>query len=217
VIYSYTFLNTYEICPHQAYRRYVKKDLPFVETEEMKWGTSVHTAMEARLKYGAALPEGMQKYEVFATYFITQRAEPEMNLALAHDGSATMFWSKNPEPYTRGKVDVHWLPNPEIAFIADYKTGKVREEPFELELFGLMLHARYPSLKTIKGRYIWLRDMKLGKEHDLSNTMRTWQDLKSRTNTIENYARMDHWPKRQSPLCGWCNVKDCQFNPEYRP
>ena len=44
---SYSFLNTWAICPHQAARKYIVKDLPREpETPEMAWGNAVHEAME---------------------------------------------------------------------------------------------------------------------------------------------------------------------------
>ncbi len=47
LVYSYTFLHTYKnVCPHQAYRRYILKDQPYVETAAMKWGNEVHAAFE---------------------------------------------------------------------------------------------------------------------------------------------------------------------------
>ena len=42
IIASHTFLDTFERCPKQAWHKYVAKDLPFVETEQMRWGTRVH-------------------------------------------------------------------------------------------------------------------------------------------------------------------------------
>src|SRR5258708_25262580 len=59
---TYTILNTYLICPHQMMRRYIKKDLKFVETPEMKFGNEAHAALELRMA-GKPLPENMRQSE----------------------------------------------------------------------------------------------------------------------------------------------------------
>ena len=66
IVYTYTMLSTYKNCGHQMFRRYVKKDLPYVETPEMKWGKDVHSAFEHRVASGRPLPHTMHQWEEFA-------------------------------------------------------------------------------------------------------------------------------------------------------
>ena len=66
---SYSFYNTLENCPHQAYHRYVAKTLPYVESPEMAWGNKVHAALEHRIKSGVTLPDEMVAAEGLAKQF----------------------------------------------------------------------------------------------------------------------------------------------------
>src|SRR5580692_6976144 len=75
IVYSYTLLNNYDnVCPFQTYRRYVKKDLPFVETEAMKKGNEIHTAMEYRIG-GKPLPMHMQHWEPLVSPMVDRKAK----------------------------------------------------------------------------------------------------------------------------------------------
>ncbi len=47
-VLSYTFLNTYDICPKQAFHRYVLKDIKFEGSDASRWGNTVHDAMDKR-------------------------------------------------------------------------------------------------------------------------------------------------------------------------
>lgn len=206
---SYTLLNTYDICPHQAFRRFVVKDIPFVETPAMKHGTEVHTGMERRIKNGTV---AYREYEPFAEAFL--RAEvsfrtAEMKVGMRRDGDACDFFDK--DVWFRGKIDVV-LAGATHGFIGDWKTGKTREDPDELELFSLMLKSRMPQLTKVTGVYVWLKEMKLGKIHDLSDFAGKFRSLVSRMDEIEQAKKMDWWPKQQGPLCNWCSVLDCEFN-----
>ena len=73
---SHTFLNDWDNCPHKAFRKYIKKDLPkFEQTEAMKWGNEVHSAFEVRIKHGTTWPKGMEKYEAIAAALVAAGAQ----------------------------------------------------------------------------------------------------------------------------------------------
>ncbi len=203
---SYTLLNTYDICPHQAYRRMVAKDIPFVETAEMSHGSKVHAGMEKRIKTGHVIyPE----YEPFVAAFIPYGPHAEVKMGIRSNGEPCDFFAG--DVWFRGKLDVvvTWEAN---AFIGDWKTGKVRENADELELFGVMLKARQPNLQKITGSYIWLKTGTIGQKYDLSDTAGKFRSLASRMDELHNAQKFDHWPKQEGPLCAWCSVLDCEFN-----
>ena len=80
IVYTYTMLSTYKNCGHQMFRRYVKKDIPYKETPEMKWGKDVHTAFEHRVGSGKPLPTAMQQWEQFAAPYDGRIAITDGNL-----------------------------------------------------------------------------------------------------------------------------------------
>jgi hypothetical protein len=95
--------------------------------------------------------------------------------------------------------------------LIDWKTGKVREEPFELEVQAFLLKAHRPRLEIIKGRFFWLKEKRLGDVHDLSDTERTANSIRRQIGEIES-RREREWPKTPNPLCGWCRVTSCEHN-----
>jgi hypothetical protein len=104
---------------------------------------------------------------------------------------------------------------PSVALIIDHKTGKTREDPSELEFHATLLKTHHPELIIIKGWYNWLAQCRMGTVHDLSDTTKTFQRLKQTHDRIKYAFSLgaDAFPPRQGPLCGWCPVKQCEFNP----
>lgn len=211
LVWSYTLLNLYEhICPHQAMRKYVKKDLPFRETVEMKWGTDVHSAFERRLRDKTPLPPNMQQWEGFALPFDGREVLVEEKMGVDAGGNPCDFFADG--VWFRGKLDTI-LVNHTSAALFDWKTGSSRyESPFELELNAVLLKARFPHLKEITGRYVWLKENRLGEAHDLSDTDFTLRVMRDLVGSIEASFASGNWEKRQSGLCSYCDVKDCEHN-----
>jgi hypothetical protein len=105
-------------------------------------------------------------------------------------------------------LDAPFLFATDTAVLLDWKTGKVREDPFELEVQAVLFQAHEPIVEHLYGQYVWLREGRRGKLHDVSDTKRTWARIQALANEIEN-SRYDKTP---GPLCNWCPVKDCEHN-----
>ena len=207
--YSYTFLSTYEICPKQSFHRFVLKDIPFQETPAMKWGTEVHTALEKRVRDKVPLPPQMVKYEFYAAALEPLNPECEMKLGIKRDGSPIAFFDD--DVWLRGKADIA-VKQGTTALLMDYKTGKKREDPYELEVQALMLHATWPEIERITGHYVWLQDGVVGRAHDVSNTGETLECIQEKADEIEHCHKTGEWRTKPGPLCNWCPVVSCNFN-----
>lgn len=210
LIFTYTMLNTYLICPHQMYRRYVLKDLPFVETDEMKWGTQVHGAMEYRMG-GKPLPADMRQWEPIAAPIAARSPKTEQQLAINREGRPIDYWDKSGQIFFRGKNDITLFhTSAASALLLDWKTGKRREDPFELATNAMLIHAHNPHLTSIKGHYVWLKENALGAPHDVSDTRSTWAKVNNLAEEIKDCQSSNEWVKKKGPLCGYCNVVDCE-------
>lgn len=207
LVYSFTLLKTADNCMHKMWRQYIKKDIPYVETPEMKWGNDVHTAFEYRLG-GKPLPQNMMHWEPLVSVYADRKAKAEMKLGITRQAKPTGFFDR--DVYIRGKIDAA-LVNGENAFLPDWKTGSSKyEDPFELEIQALMLKALMPNLKRIYGHYVWLKENRVGENHDLSDVNSTWAKVNNKVEAIEDHMAEGEWPKTKNPLCGWCPVKDCE-------
>lgn len=204
LVYSYSLLNNYEnVCPHQTWRRYVKKDLKYVESDPMKWGNDAHTALEYRLG-GKPLPPKMQQWEPLIAPLAERKGIAEQQLGITKGAKSCGFFDDG--VWFRGKIDVTLIEG-STAVIVDYKTGNSSyESPFELETNALLLHAKHPYLKQIKGFYIWLKENRVGQPYDL-DTNAAWHKVRELTDKFEADKTFE---KKRSGLCGYCNVEDCE-------
>lgn len=214
IVYSYTMLNTADTCLHRCYRQYIKRDIPYVETPEMKWGNDVHTAMEHRLG-GKPLPVKMQHWEPLASAYADRKAKPEKKTGITKEGKPTGFFDR--DVWLRCKIDATML-NSTAVYLADWKTGGSRyEDPFELEIQALTLKAAIPAITRIAGHYVWLKENRIGGTHDLSDFNATWAKVNNKIEVIEDCMETGEWPKTKGPLCGYCGVKDCENWFEAKP
>lgn len=207
LVYSFTLLKTADSCMYKCYRMYVKKDIPFFETAEMKWGNEVHSAFEYRLG-GKPLPENMRHWEPLVVTYVERKARPEMKVGITRDGKPCGFFGDG--VWLRGKIDATMIAGT-AAFLPDWKTGSSKyEDPFELEIQALMLKAANPYLVKIAGHYVWLKEDRIGGTHDLSDFQVTWAKVHNKVEVIEDAMKDGEWPKTKTPLCGYCSVKDCE-------
>ena len=203
-------LSAFDKCPRQAFHRYVAKDLPKETSPALDWGIAVHEALEAHVRDYVPLPEGMERYEPRAAA-LPLGSQVERKLGIRFNGSPCDFFAT--DVWGRGKLDISVVNGPH-AVIIDWKTGKVREDPDELEVFAVLLDAHHPGIIGIMGFYVWLATSKIGKIHDLSDTVVKLAQIRGRWERVQKAHRTDHWPPQQSPLCGWCSVYSCEFNPK---
>lgn len=209
-VFTFTNINTFLICPHQMMRRYVKKDVVFKGSPESEFGNEVHTAMEYRIG-GKPLPLKMQQWEPLVAPIAELRPRPkaEVKMGLTREGRPTGFFES--DVWFRGKADVVAISGTNC-FLPDWKTGRPREEPLELETNAMLVHAANPYLVSIKGNYAWLKESRYGLIHDLSDTRSTWAYICNLAEQITDSMQTGEWEKKQTPLCAWCDCFDCQFN-----
>ena len=210
---THTSHKNYDNCPRKFWHINVAKDLPREDSEAMRWGNQVHSAMEARINKGTPLPESMTRFEPFCQYG-PYMVKAEVKLGIRENGQPCGFFDS--DVWMRGVIDVRILQKPVTgaAAIADQKTGKVREDPDELEMHAVLLKAELPALERITGWYNWLAECKPGRMHDLSATQAKLESIRKTRSEIEHAFRHGStaFAPRQNPLCGWCPVKSCEYN-----
>ena len=204
--WSYTMLSDFGTCPHRAFRKYVKKDLPREEkSPEQIYGTRVHEGLATAINACLVQPS-KEPWAQFVNPMIAAGAKAEVRLAMTRDGGPCGYWDN---PWGRGAADVV-IRRGSTVVLYDWKTGKQREDPRELAIQALLLKANHPEITTVIGAYVWVKENKLGQQHDVSNFQRTYNGTLASTNAMHECEASGHWPKTKGPLCGYCPVRDCE-------
>jgi hypothetical protein len=218
--WSYTHIDTFDNCPFQYHWKYILKNKE-PATKEMEEGRKTHDALEKRVAANVVLPPMYAAYEPLANS-VVQMAQSsgatirtELKVGVNRELKACDFFGK--DVYGRGALDVALLSPeraPEFAWIGDWKTGKTREKDFQVKIFAFFGFITYPTLKRVSACNIWLPTKKPGEAYKFfrEDMPTIWAEIYIKLSAMEMAAASDNWVKRQSPLCAWCPVKDCEFN-----
>lgn len=213
IIWSYSLLDAFRNkCPLSAQAMYIDKTVPYVETPERKEGNDGHEALNLRVGAKKPLPDAFRYCETFAKPFDGREVITENWYYVDANGNACDRFAKN--KFGHGKLDLVLIDG-DRAFLNDWKFGKHNpkyETPYELEVNAVLLKAKYPHLKTIKGTYTYTKAGVISEIYDLSHVQDTWNDICQTMRTIYNYRAIGEFPKKKSPLCAWCHRYDCSDN-----
>src|SRR5215472_3046862 len=131
---SFSFLNKWENCRHQAGRMYVFRDLPRTSsTKEMQYGDEVHDAFARRIRDKIPFPEKLKHFEKWTTPLDHYKIEPEMKIGITQAGELVDGYDG---AWLYTKIDCPVISDDETTAISlDWKSGgSIREEPLELNI-----------------------------------------------------------------------------------
>ena len=208
--FSYSFLSEHAHCPEAARHLFVLRD--FKKSYTVAGGIDAHKVLETRLKDKTPLPPELAASERYVQSLEARGAPVEVELSLAVDRvlQPVDFWSK--QAYLRGKYDVR-IVSPPRALLGDWKTGKVRESPDQLEIGALLTFANDPRIEEVTGVNIWLAAGKLGTPYVFRRLEKgaPWARWIRKMHDIEQKDPAAVWETKPGPLCSYCPVKVCRF------
>jgi len=212
--WSYSSLQAYETCPRRVHIVKIQRLIKEPMTQQTIWGNEVHKAMEHAVQGTAGLGE---RFAAFQPVVDKLRAIPgiiqtERAFGLTASFQPVDYWS--PQAWVRGKADVTITQDTQ-GFLFDYKTGKVKEDPDQLNLFAAVLLAEKPHLKRARTGYIWLAANTVTPAVvEREETPIIWQGFVQRVARMVRSAETGDWPPRPSGLCKeYCPVgrARCEF------
>ena len=210
--WSYSALVDYEGCPYRwAAKRFfcTTTEQP---TENTLWGERVHRAFEERVRDGKPFPADFPTtYEPWAKALSALPGEKFFERKFAVKANhAPCDWAT---AQGRGIIDLLVL-HEDIATVIDYKTGKKKDDQTQLELFSWFVvnhHDFDRKIKTVKSRYIWLKDnTTTGGELAYLDAKMVMNKMLPRIERMERAWNEEAFPCFPSGLCvGWCPVTEC--------
>lgn len=211
--WSYSHLSAFEQCPRKHRHTYVLKDVPYVETEERKWGNQVDAALAARAR-GVQLPPTMKPYEYIGTFLdgvVAAKAQvlPKFKFGVTKELTPTTFFAK--DVWYRGEMDLAVIGSKK-AWLRDYKTGKPRNDGTQLALYAGVGFNFWLNVEVIDASFDWLLTKRLSTEtYTRASRHLIWADLMPRIVKMER-ATLDGGDDTPipSPLCAWCPVHSCE-------
>jgi ATP-dependent exoDNAse (exonuclease V) beta subunit len=154
--WSYSGLKDYSNCPKQYHEVKVLKRFSKRPTQEMLYGTQVHTALENYVKDGSPLAKNYERYkkQLDPLREMDGIKYPEHRMAITYDKEPCTFGAKN--YWARGIADL-LVVDDDQGFIVDYKTGSNKyPDPKQLQLMALMAFAHFPELQHIKAGLLFV-------------------------------------------------------------
>jgi CRISPR/Cas system-associated exonuclease Cas4 (RecB family) len=212
--WSYTALNSYETCPRRHWALRVGKVVFEPESEELRWGKKVHTALEKCINGTAPLPPELSYMEKVVYKLTSRHGNKVVEKQLAIDSSLRPVRWFDKTAWCRGIID-YGLIGTQNAVLLDWKTGKRKPDNDQLKLFAALMFAHEPYLQQISTAFVWVKDKKLDSDSfTREQTGALWDVFLPRVKRLDNAHQTDTWEPKPSGLCGkWCPVtkKHCEF------
>lgn len=219
--WSYSALTAFETCPKKFAATRVFKTYKEPEGEQLIYGNRVHKSLELRVRNGQALPADLVHMETTLQKLLalgTATAEESIGLDRAYH--QTDYFDKpttKPEHrvWLRMKADLQlMLHSAPVAILLDYKTGKIKEDLDQLELFAAVTFALHPEVQEVRTGYWWTNENRIDPTpFKPQEAPVIWQKFLPRVKVLENAYQTNAWTARPSGLCReHCPVTECAFH-----
>jgi hypothetical protein len=213
--WSYSGLKDYSNCPKQYQQVKVLKKFSKRPTQQMLYGTEVHTALENYVKDGTPLAKNYERYKKQLDPLRDMQGVkyPEHRMAITYDKEPCTFGAKN--YWARGIADLLVIDGDQ-GFIVDYKTGSNKyPDPKQLQLMALMAFAHFPELNHIKAGLLFVaHEHFVTSEYSREKIDEYWRDFYWELERMRLSYENDSWQANPTPLCGWCPVHTCEHHKE---
>lgn len=217
VTWSHSSLKDFEGCAKRYHEVKVLQRFPFKDTKHTIYGKDMHKAIEDYGRSGTPMPE---QFAFILPVVDALLAKPgrklfEYEMALTKDLRPCDFKDEN--RWVRGIADLLIINDDNLtARVVDWKTGNDRyPDRDQLTLMSLFVFAHFPHIRSVSSALVFLVKGSMVK-HRMArdDAEEAWWEYRNRLAKLEAAYEHNVWNPSQSPLCGWCPVKDCTFNPK---
>jgi len=218
VTWSHSSLKDFEGCAKRYHEVKVLQRFPFKDTVHTIYGKDVHKAIEDYGREGTPIPEQFAFVQPVVDVLLDKPGRKlfEHEMALTKELQPCDF--ESPQRWVRGIADLLIINDDNLtARVVDWKTGNDKyPDRDQLTLMSLMVFAHFPHIRSVSSALFFVVKNSMVK-HRMSREEAddAWQQYRERVAKLEAAHEYGVWNPRQSPLCGWCPVKDCAFNPKH--
>ena len=212
---SFSRLSTFEQCEAKFDYQYVSKRVQDQSNEASEYGDRVHKVLEAkgqgRLDPATLTEEGRRTLEQWGDIVDMILAKPgdkyfEHQMAVNTALQPVDWFAK--DVWIRSIADV-LVVNGDTAYCLDYKTGKVKDNPTQLQLFAAMVMWHFPEVHTVKTSFIWLKfNETTNARYERRFLGALWSALKPRFDKVQEVIDLGVFKTKPGPLCPWCPAKE---------
>lgn len=212
---SFSRLSTFETCEAQFDYLYVSKRVANQSNDASDYGDRVHKVLEAygrgTLDVEALSTEGKQTLKRWGPLVDKITARPgdkmfEHQMSVNRQLQPTGWFDA--DVWIRSIADV-LVVNGDTAYCLDYKTGKVKENPTQLQLFAAMVMWHFPEVQKVKTSFLWLKyDDATNATYERRFLDALWRALEPRFTKVQDIIELGVYKAKPSGLCPWCAAKD---------
>ena len=216
--WSHSALKDFEGCARRYHEVKVLKKYPFQETEQIKYGKELHKAAEDFVRHGTPIPPQFKFMEPIMSALMQKpgRKFPEHEMALTDTLKPCGF--KDEDVWVRGIADLLIIDDDNLtAWVVDYKTGNNKyPDTDQLVLMELMVFAHFPHIRQVNSALLFVvKETMVKHKMSVEEAEQYWWKYKERVSKLSSAFEHNVWNPNQTPLCNWCPVKGCEFNPKH--
>jgi hypothetical protein len=216
--WSHSGLKDYEGCARRFYEIKVLKNFPFTDTVHTIYGKEVHKSAEEYVLNGTPMPPEHAFMQPLVDALIKKngRKLPEHEMGVTVDLRPCDF--KSEDVWVRGIADLLIIDDDDLkAWVFDYKTGNNKyPDRDQLILMSLMVFVHFPHVRQVNSGLLFVVKDSIVKHSMLrSEAEEHWNNYRERVARLEQSHAANVWNPTQTPLCGWCPVRSCEFNKKH--
>lgn len=212
---SFSRLSTFETCEAQFDYLYVSKRVANQSNEASDYGDRVHKVLEAygkgTLDEATLSEEGQQTLKRWGGLVDKITSRPgnkyfEHQMSVNRQLRPTGWFDA--DVWIRSIADV-LIVDGDTAYCLDYKTGKVKDNPTQLQLFAAMVMWHFPEVQKVKTSFLWLKyDDATNATYERRFLDALWRAIEPRFTKVQDVIELGVYKAKPSGLCPWCSAKD---------
>jgi PD-(D/E)XK nuclease superfamily len=216
--WSWSKIKNYRSCPKRHFEIDISKSFKEPDSEPLRWGNTVHKAMEEFIGKGKPLPATVARYHQWPENILKLKPytdiKVEQQMAFGRDFGPTNYFAA--DTWCRVRIDVLVLiPQFKAALTIDWKTGgNVSPDMEQLGISAQAIFAHHPEVDEVATLFVWLgHGTQTIKTYKRDKMAEMWNGLWPILLEMDEAWRTTTYPAKPSGLCkNHCPVSSCPYH-----